>query len=68
MPGIVNKIYIDSRFKTFDSKSYSNFKKRLKRTTWYLTTMELSLLTLHYLEAGILLMKTVTNYTYVCRR
>ena len=30
MPGIVNKIYIDSRFKTFDSKSNSNFKIELK--------------------------------------
>ena len=30
MPGIKKKIYIESRFKTFDSKSNSNFKKELK--------------------------------------
>ena len=30
MPGIINKIYIDSRFRTFDSKSSSNFKIELK--------------------------------------
>ena len=30
MPGIVNKIYIDSRFRTFDSKSSSNLKIELK--------------------------------------
>ena len=30
MPGIVNQIYIYSRFRTFDSKSTSNFKIELK--------------------------------------